>query len=71
MLKTISKSIFDAVAGLTIIVATFYLAAITHIMPLPESVSSRVDQLALAFMDVLVACVASLISLFSALFPFF
>jgi len=71
MLKTITKNIFDGFAGFMIIAVVFYLAAITHIMPLPESVLSRVSEFALAFMNVLVTCVAWLISLFSALFSFF
>jgi hypothetical protein len=62
MLKTVTNSIFDVVAGLTMIVAVFYLAAITHIMPLPDSVLSRVNEFASAFMNVLVTCAAWLIS---------
>jgi len=71
MLKTITKNIFDGFAGFMMIAVVFYLAAITHIMPLPESVLSRVSEFALAFMNVLVTCAAWLISLFSALFSFF
>jgi hypothetical protein len=37
MLKTITKNVFDVVAGLTMIAAVFYLAAITHIVPVPEN----------------------------------
>ncbi len=37
MLKTITRNMFNVVAGVTIIAAVFYLAAITHILPLPES----------------------------------
>ena len=62
MLKTVSNSIFDVVASLTMIVVVFYLAAITHIMPLPESVLSRVSEFASGFMNVLVTCAAWLIS---------
>ena len=43
MLKTITKNMFDIIAGLTIIVAVFYLAAITHILPLPESALTRLN----------------------------
>ena len=71
MLKTITKNIFDVFAGFMMIAVVFYLAAITHIMPLPESVLSRVSEFALVFTNVLVTCVAWLISLFSALFSFF
>ena len=56
MQKTVTNSIFDVVAGLTMIVVVFYLAAITHIMPLPENVLSRVSEFASAFMGVLVTC---------------
>jgi hypothetical protein len=62
MLKTITNSIFDVVAGLTMIVTVFYLAVITYIIPMPESVLSRVTEFASAFMNVLVTCVAWLIS---------
>ena len=71
MLKTITKNIFDVLAGFMMIAVVFYLAAITHIMPLPESVLSRVSEFALRFTNVLVTCIAWLISLFSALFSFF
>jgi len=53
------------------VVTVFYLAAITHIMPLPENVLSRIGELSLAVMGVLLVCVTWLISLFSALFSFF
>ena len=43
MLKTITKNMFDIIAGLTIIVAVFYLAAITRILPLPESALTRLN----------------------------
>ena len=71
MLKTITKNIFDVFAGFMMIAVVFCLAAITHIMPLPESVLSRVSEFALRFTNVLVTCIAWLISLFSALFSFF
>ena len=71
MLKTITKNIFDVFAGFMMIAVVFYLAAITHIMPLPESVLSRVSEFALRFTNVLVTCIAWLISLFSALSSFF
>jgi hypothetical protein len=71
MLKTISKAGFDVVLGLTMVAAIFYLAAITHIMPLPESVLSRISEVSLAVMDVLVACAEWLISSLLALFSFF
>ena len=35
MLKTVTKNMFDVVASLTMVAAVFYLAAITHIVPLP------------------------------------
>ena len=41
MLKTITKNVFDVVAGLTMIAAVFYLAAITHIVPVPENTLSN------------------------------
>jgi hypothetical protein len=40
MLKALTKNMFNIVAALTIIIAVFYLAAITHILPLPESALS-------------------------------
>jgi hypothetical protein len=40
-------------------------------MPLPENVLSRIGELSLAVMGVLLVCVTWLISLFSALFSFF
>ena len=71
MLKTISKTGFDVILGLTMVVTVFYLAAITHIMPLPENVLSRISEVSLAVMGVLLVCVTWLISLFSASFSFF
>ena len=71
MLKTITKNIFDVFAGFMMIAVVFYLAAITHIMPLPENVLSRIGEVSLTVMGVLLVCVTWLISLFSALFSFF
>ena len=62
MLKAINKHIFDAVAGFVMVVTVFYLAAITHIMPLPENVLSRISEFSLSVMGVLFARVAWLIS---------
>jgi len=62
MLKTIKKNTFDAVASLMIIAAVFYLAAITHIMPVPEIALNRINEIATDVMDVLVACGTWLIS---------
>ena len=56
MLKALTKNIFDMVAALTIIVALFYLAAITHILPLPESALTRLSGFSSNVMDVLFAC---------------
>jgi hypothetical protein len=66
MLKTISKAGFDVVAVLTMIVTVFYL-----VMPLPENALSRINEVSLAVMDVLLACCAWLNSLLLALFSFF
>jgi hypothetical protein len=41
--KTITKNMFDVVTGVTIIVSVFYLAAITHMLPLPESALTRLS----------------------------
>ena len=71
MLKTISKTGADVIFCLTMVVTVFYLAVITHIMPLPENVLSRISEVSLAVMGVLLVCVTWLISLFSALFSFF
>jgi hypothetical protein len=62
MLKTISQHMFDAVAGLMIIAVVFYLAAILHIMPVPENALNRIGEIATDVMDVLVACGTWLIS---------
>jgi hypothetical protein len=64
MLKTISKAGFDVVAVLTMIVTVFYLAAITHIMPLPANVLSRINEFSLKAMDVLLPCGAWVIRIF-------
>ena len=71
MLKTISKTGVDVILCLTMVVTVFYLAAITHIMPLPENVLSRISEVSLVVWDVLLVGVVWLISLFSALFSFF
>jgi hypothetical protein len=47
---------FDMVAALTIIVTVFYVAAITHILPLPESALTRLGGFSSNVMDVLFAC---------------
>ena len=70
-MKIISKTGVDVIFCLTMVVAVFYLAAITHLMPLPENVLSRISEVSLAIMDVLLVFVTWLISLFSALFSFF
>ena len=62
MLRTIRENMFNAAAGLTIIAAVFYLAAITHIVPLPGSALQRLGEFSTNLMDVLVACVAWLTS---------
>jgi hypothetical protein len=62
MLRAIIKNMFDAVAALTIIAAVFYLAAITHIVPLPENALKRLGEVSLAIMDVLLACIVWLVS---------
>jgi hypothetical protein len=56
MLKAFTKYMFDMVAALTIIVAVFYVAAITHILPLPESALTRLSGFSSNVMDVLFAC---------------
>jgi len=64
MLKIITKNMFDIIAGLTIIVAVFYLAVITHILPLPESALTRLHGFSSNVMDVLFACGSWVIRLF-------
>ncbi len=54
-LKTITGNMFNLVAGLTIIAAVFYLAAITHILPLLESALTRLNEFASNVMGVLFA----------------
>jgi hypothetical protein len=54
-LKNIGGVIFDVVVGLTTIATLFYLAAITHILPVPESALGRVDEFSLYAWAVLLA----------------
>jgi hypothetical protein len=56
MLKALIKNKFDIIAGLTIVVAVFYLAAITQVLPLPESALTRLGGFSSTVMDVLFAC---------------
>jgi len=53
MLKKITS--FDAFACLVMIAAIFYLAAITHILPLPESALTRLSRFSISVVDVLYA----------------
>jgi hypothetical protein len=64
VLKTITKNMFDVVTGVTIVTAVFYLAAITHILPLPESALTRLSGFSSNVMDVLFACGSWVIRLF-------
>ena len=64
MLKTISKTGVDVILCLTMVGTVFYLAAITHIMPLPENAFSRLNEFSLKAMDVLLACSAWVIRIF-------
>jgi hypothetical protein len=64
MLKSITKNLFNVAAGLTMIAVVFYLAAITHIMPLPDSALRHLSNFSLDVMNVLFACAASVIRLF-------
>ena len=64
MLKTIPKNMFDVVAGVTIIATVFYLAAITHILPLPESALTRLSGFSSNVIEVLFACGSWVIRLF-------
>jgi hypothetical protein len=64
MLKIITKNMFDAVVGLMLTVTVFYLAVITHIMPLPENALSRLNEFSLKAMDVLLACIAWVVRIF-------
>ena len=56
MLKALTKNMFNIFAALTMIVAVFYLAAITHLLPLSESALTRLGGLSSNVMDVLFAC---------------
>jgi hypothetical protein len=56
MLKGFTKNMFNIFAALTMIVAVFYLAAITHLLPLSESALTRLGGLSSNVMDVLFAC---------------
>jgi hypothetical protein len=62
MFRTIRENMFNAAAGLTIIAAVFYLAAITHIVPLPENASKRLGEVSLDIMNDLFVCGAWLAS---------
>ena len=64
-LKTITKNMFDIVAALTIIATVFYLAAVTHILPLSEGASTRLNEFSQNVMDVLFACGSWVIRLFA------
>ena len=64
VLKTVTKNMFDVVAGVMIIAAVFYLAAITHMLPLPESALTRLSGFSSNVMDVLFACGSWVIRLF-------
>jgi hypothetical protein len=64
VLKTITKNMFDIVACITMIASVFYLAAITHILPLPESAVTRLSGFSSNVMDVLFACGSWVIRLF-------
>jgi len=64
VLKTITKNMFDVVTGVTIIAVVFYLAAITHMLPLPESALTRLSGFSSNVMDVLFACGSWVIRLF-------
>jgi len=55
VLKTITKNWFDIFAVLVMIVSVFYLAAITHILPLSESALTRLYGFSSNVMDVLFA----------------
>ncbi len=63
VLRTITKNVFDVVAGLSIIAIVFYLAAITHLVPLPENALKPISEASLDIMNVLLACAAWLASL--------
>ena len=61
MLKTITKNMFDVVMGLMLFGSVFYLAVVTHIIPLPESAFERLAKFSVNVRDVLVACFAWLL----------
>ena len=54
-IKALTKNMCDIIVGLMIIVAVFYLAAITHILPLPESALTRLNGFASNVMGILFA----------------
>ena len=62
MLKTINRNMFDVVMCVLIVAAAFYLAAITHIVPLPETALTRIGEISSNLMGVLLSCFAWLIS---------
>ncbi len=62
MLKTITKNTFDVVAGFMIIAAVFYLAVITHLVPLPENALKRLGVISVDIMNIILACGAWLAS---------
>jgi hypothetical protein len=64
MFEALIKNMFNIIASLTMIVVVFYLAAITHILPLPESALTRLSEFSLNVMDVLFACGSWVIRLF-------
>jgi hypothetical protein len=45
-----------------IIAVVFYLAAVTHIMPVPENALNHINEIATDVMNVLIICGAWLIS---------
>ena len=61
MLKSITKNMFDVVAGFAIIASVFYLGAVTRIIPLPDNALRRLSEVSLDILDVLVACVTWLV----------
>jgi hypothetical protein len=69
-LKTIGDAIFNVVVGITTIVALFYLAGITHILPLPENALGLIDEFSLYAWAVLLACGDWLITSLSFLATF-
>jgi hypothetical protein len=69
-LKNISGVIFDVVVGFMVIVVLSYLAAITHILPLPENALGRIAEFSLYAWAVLFACGEWLILSLSVLATF-